>query len=190
MLLDHELLKKLLPLARNKDIDSYLDPLNDTLTLFEINTPKRIAAFIAQVAIESGSLFYKEEIASGKAYDGRKNLGNDNPIAIAAAKLNMTSTGRFYKGRGLLQTTGYYNYKLVGHALGLDLVNYPSLLLKPINACRAAGWFWKTHNCNALADMSSSRTNFALITKKINGGLTAEDKRHDAWLVCKEVLEC
>jgi len=190
MLLDHDLLKQLMPNARDKDIDSYIDPLNATLIEFEINTPKRIAAFIAQIAVESGSLFYKEEIASGKSYDSRRDLGNTQFVALEAAKLNMTSTGKFYKGRGLLQTTGYFNYKITGHALGLDLVNYPSLLLKPLNACRAAGWFWKTHNCNSLADSVHDEPTFELITKKINGGTTAEDIRYADWLNCKKVLEC
>ena len=56
--------------------DQFLKPLNDAMKEFEINTPKRQAAFLAQIAHESGELKYMEEIASGEAYEGRKSLGN------------------------------------------------------------------------------------------------------------------
>lgn len=186
MNLDHALLHSLIPHAKDIDIVTYLSPLNSCMVEFEINTPLRIAAFLAQLAHETLSLYYKEEIASGDAYNERIDLGNTDPLAISAAKNSLSTVGRFYKGRGLLQTTGYYNYKVVGEALGLDLVKYPSLLLKPSNACRAAGWFWQYHNCNELAD----KGNFGAITKKINGGTNGAKERLVNYSICKKVLEC
>lgn len=133
----------------------YLPHLNDAMREFEIATYLRAAAFIAQLAHESAELRYFEEIASGKAYEGRKDLGNTQP-----------GDGVKYKGHGPIQITGRANHAACGKALGLDLINNPTLITQPENAFRSAGWFWDTRNLNALADGRL----FKAITKKINGG--------------------
>ena len=84
----------LFPYATSNNIDKFCQPLSDTMQRFEINTPKRIAAFVAQLTHESGSLKYVKEIASGAAYEGRKDLGNTQP-----------GDGPRFKGRGLIQLT-------------------------------------------------------------------------------------
>jgi predicted chitinase len=122
---------------------------------FEIATYLRAAAFLAQLAHESAELRYFEEIASGRAYEGRKDLGNTQP-----------GDGMKYKGHGPIQITGRANHTACGLALGLDLVNNPTLITQPQNAFRSAGWFWDTRGLNALADQRL----FKAITKKINGG--------------------
>src|SRR5690349_21071754 len=149
-----EELKKIVPYAGNR-ATTYLEPLNQAMQEFQIDTPLRQAAFIAQVAHESGSLRYVKEIASGEAYEGRKDLGNTHE-----------GDGVRFKGRGLIQTTGRSNYLACGLALGVDLVDAPELLESPEMACRSAGWFWESRGLNALAD----KEDFKLITKKINGG--------------------
>ena len=126
-----------------------------TMAEFEINTPARQAAFLAQIGHESGQLRYVRELASGAAYEGRKDLGNTQP-----------GDGVRFKGRGLIQITGRANYLKCGEALGLDLIADPELLEQPINACRSAGWFWESRGLNALADAGD----FLRITKRINGG--------------------
>ena len=131
----------------------FLGPINDTMDEFEINTPLRQAAFLSQICVESGSLRYVSEIASGTAYTLREDLGNKNPAAIAAASKHGQATGPFYKGHGLIQITGYNNHLACGKALGLDLVNDPMQLTLPIHATRSAGWFWKTNNLNKWADV-------------------------------------
>ncbi len=68
-------LKKIIPYAGPR-AGVFLVPLNDAMPKFEINTPARQAAFLAQVAHESGSLRYVREIADGSAYEGRADLGN------------------------------------------------------------------------------------------------------------------
>ncbi len=165
-------LRQIMPHARTKAI-LYAEPLSDAMDEFEINTPQRMAAFLAQVAHESGELRYVEEIASGEAYEGRADLGNSEP-----------GDGRLFKGRGLLQVTGRAGYAACSAALGVDFVADPQLLSSPGNACRSAAWFWKTHGCNELADAD----NFRKITLRINGGLTGHENRLAYWELAKSVL--
>jgi len=167
----------IMPEAGNRIFD-FFGPLNDTMDEFQINTPQRQAAFLAQVAYESGQLRWLEEIASGEAYEGRKDLGNTEP-----------GDGVRFKGRGLLQITGRANYASCGSALGLDLIAEPELLATPTNAARSAGWFWSDFkHLNGLADAG----NFRLITIRINGGLTGYDdgpgSRVALWNVAKEQI--
>jgi len=125
---------------------------------YEINTPRRQCAFLAQVAHESGSLRYVRELASGAAYEFRKDLGN-----------TMAGDGKRYKGRGLIQITGRSNYRLCSLALygqAEMLLAKPELLEAVTPACHSAGWFWQSNKLNALAD----ENDFTRITLRINGG--------------------
>lgn len=167
-------LLKIMPYAA-KRVDVFLAPLIAAMDEFEINTPARQAAFLAQVGHESGQLLYVKELASGEAYEGRKDLGNTRP-----------GDGVRYKGRGLIQITGRANYAACGAALGLDLIAEPELLEQPGNACRSAGWFWKTHRLNELAD--EGMASFGLITKRINGGLNGINDRLALYRAANEVL--
>lgn len=98
---------------------AFLLPLNDAMIAYAIDTPAREAAFLAQVAHESGELRYVREIASCRAYEGRKDLGNTHP-----------GDGMKYKGRGLLQITGRANYWACSLALFGDerLLAHPEML--------------------------------------------------------------
>ena len=109
-------LLKIMPLARTRAV-AFLDPLNAAMAEFSINTPARQASFLAQLAHESGQLVYVRELASGAAYEGRKDLGNVRP-----------GDGVRFRGRGLIQVTGRSNYAACGKALGLDLLAQPALL--------------------------------------------------------------
>lgn len=131
----------------------YIDPINKTLEEFDILTPHRIAAFLAQIGHESGNLIYTSELASGSVYDSRKDLGNTLPEAIDIASKHGSTPGQWWKGHGLIQITGYNNHKACGEALGLDLLNEPKLLTEPLHAARSAGWFWQVNNLNKLADL-------------------------------------
>jgi putative chitinase len=86
-LITFQLLKAGMPNASDKDINLYLAPLQKFTEEYKINTPIRIANFLAQLAHESGSFRYKEEIASGSAYEGRRDLGN-----------TITGDGKRFKG--------------------------------------------------------------------------------------------
>lgn len=162
-----EQLQKIMPYAGRARASLYLDPLNVAMCEFGIDTPMRQAAFLAQIAHESGSLRYVRELASGEAYDtGRlaERLGN-TPEA--------DGDGQRYRGRGLIQITGADNYRACGLALGLDLLDHPELLEQPGNACRSAAWFWKSRDLNAQADVGA----FRAITRAINGGYNGYEDR-------------
>ncbi|MCR4304979.1 MAG: hypothetical protein NUV63_12290 [Gallionella sp.] len=167
-----EQLRQMMPHARSKAA-LYADALNDAMDVFNINTPQRQAAFLAQIAHESAEFRYVEEIASGEVYEGRSDLGNVMP-----------GDGKRFKGRGLIQITGRANYASCGAALGIDLLANPELLESPQNACRSAAWFWMTHGCNELADAD----NFRKITLRINGGLNGYDDRLAYWEAAKEAI--
>lgn len=96
--LTHEQLDRALPYATDEGLIKYLPLFNKHFEKYKVNTLKRAAAFLAQIAEESGSLRYVEEIASGSAYEYRKDLGNLDKEALAAAHKQGTTTGRFYKG--------------------------------------------------------------------------------------------
>jgi putative chitinase len=165
-------LLSIMPLARGR-VDVFLAPLTAAMAEFDIDTPARQASFIAQVGHESAQLRYTLELASGDAYEGRKDLGNTWP-----------GDGRRYKGRGLIQITGRANYAACGAALGLDLLEHPQLLELPDSACRSAGWFWKTHGLNELADAGDQ----VKVTRRVNGGTNGLDDRLALFAVAQRVL--
>lgn len=144
-------LAKIYP-AAGKRVDKYLTPLNDAMDEFNIVSALCVAGFLAQVGCESEQLIYTEELASGAAYDTRADLGNTRPEAINIAKANNTTPGRFWKGHGLIQTTGYDNHLETMLALDIDCLHNPRLLCEPVNACRSAAWFWQRHDLNKWAE--------------------------------------
>lgn len=131
---------------------------------FGINTPLRVSHFLAQVAHESMTGRYMAEIASGRAYEGRKDLGN-----------TQTGDGVRFKGRGLIQLTGRANYTAYSMALYGDLraVHDPAMVAQLPDAALAAGWFWARNSINALADRDDVRA----VTRRVNGGFNGLDDR-------------
>lgn len=150
------------PTQRQRDnIRSWAGELNAAMARYEINTPLRVAHFIAQVAHESDGFNTLEEYASGAAYEGRLDLGNTQP-----------GDGRKFKGRGAIQTTGRRNYDHVGRRLKQDFLTgtNPSLLATAKWGFVSAGDYWVNGsargNLNTLADQNE----FVLITQGVNGG--------------------
>lgn len=147
------------PAAKRTD---YLPYIQQAMAEFDISSYLRETAFLAQLAHESAELRYMEEIASGAAYEGRKDLGNTQP-----------GDGKRYKGRGPIQLTGRANYSKYGNLLGLDLVNNPTLVATKEVGFRIAGQFWQLNGLNELADQQKFKT----ITKLINGGYNGLEDR-------------
>lgn len=167
-------LRAIMPHLPATKAETFLPLVNAAMMEFEINTPARRAAFLAQLAHESGELRYMEEIASGEAYEGRKDLGNTEP-----------GDGKRYKGRGPIQLTGRGNYRRAGKALGLDLEGVPEQAAEPAVGCRVAGWFWKTHGLNEVADAGD----FRKVTRVINGGYHGLENRVRYHEKAREVLK-
>jgi len=153
-------LKAIMPLARRREV--FLPCLVSAMDRYFIDTPLRQASFLAQIAHESGELRYVRELASGRAYERRRDLGNV-----------VVGDGVKYKGRGLIQITGRANYKACGEALGMDLLNHPELLESPEAASLSAAWFWLSHGCNELADYNDQRG----LCRRINGGFNGLSSR-------------
>ncbi|RKH21298.1 LysM peptidoglycan-binding domain-containing protein [Corallococcus praedator] len=166
-------LRKIMPNLSQAKAEQYLPHLNKAMAEAKINTPKRQEMFLAQLAHESGELRYMEEIASGAAYEGRKDLGNTQP-----------GDGKRYKGRGPIQLTGRANYRAAGKALGIDLEGHPERAKDPDVAFRIAGWYWGSRNLNSYADAG----NFREVTRRINGGYNGMASREMYYRRAQDVL--
>ena len=149
-ILTDENLRAIYDYSTKPNRDKYLPYLNKYWDVFQVNTKDRQAAFLAQVGHESGQLKYAEEVASGRAYEGRKDLGNVNP-----------GDGMKFKGRGLIQVTGRANYKIFNEwlhknnylTINQSIIDNPEIVsLNPEIAVLSAFWYWDLHKLNNLAD--------------------------------------
>ena len=167
-LITEEQLKKIYKNVKADKAKLYCEAFNKVFPQFEINTPKRIAAFLGQVGVESGELKYDKELPSkwnmkdpkdpsekvGTLYEGRKNLGN-----------TQAGDGPKFIGRGVLQLTGRENYTLYGKKLGLDLVGNPELACNPEVSVKIACQYFLDRKLHEAADKWDLDT----ITLKVNG---------------------
>ena len=183
MVLTIEHLIEIMPRLRSIDSDKlkeYFNALTPALIEFEIIAPLRVAAFLAQIAHESGQLKYWEEIwgptPAQKGYEGRADLGNTEP-----------GDGYKYRGRGPIQITGRDNYKHYGALLNLHLIEKPDLAALPENGFRIAACYWKTHGLNELAD-GKVVVDFRMITRRINGGYSHLFERLEFWEKAKKTF--
>jgi predicted chitinase len=158
---------------------NYVPLLNAAMDRFDINTPRRIACFLAQIGHESLDLTHFEEMSSGRAYDP-----DVNPRLAAMLGNLKVGDGPRYKGRGAIQTTGLKNVTRVSHVLGIDFIRSPELLATPDCAFLAAGVFWADNFLNGHAD----RDDFDGITLRINGGFNGKPDRDRRWGICKRLL--
>ncbi|WP_078518317.1 glycoside hydrolase family 19 protein [Xanthomonas axonopodis] len=142
----------------------YAKPLEDACIQFGIVTALQKSHFLAQVAHESDGFRRATEYASGRAYEGRADLGNVQP-----------GDGVRFKGRGLIQLTGRENYATFSNAMGQGslLVKFPEQVAQLPWSVLAAGWFWQRRGLNALAD----RDDAVGVTKRINGGRNGLEDR-------------
>jgi predicted chitinase len=174
-------LKQVMPYLSATKLALYLPHLNQALQRFGVDTMLRTAAFIAQLAHESGEFRFMEEIWGPTAAQRRYE-----PPSALAGRLGNTETGdgRRFKGRGPIQITGRFNYRKYGDLLGVDLVAQPELAAQPEVAFSTAGLYWKTNGLNELAD----REDFVRITRRINGGTNGLADRQKYYERAKQVL--
>jgi putative chitinase len=171
MILTESQLSQILPNARSQ-AGIFVGVINTAMAKYDINTRARVAAFIAQLGHESGSLHYVRELG-GNQYLSKYDTG------ALAERLGNTlaqdGDGQLYRGRGLFQITGRDNYRAYSRALFGDerLLKTPELLEQPYYAADSAGWFWTIKRLNVLADDGK----FISITRRINGGLNGQVER-------------
>ncbi|SAL06494.1 lysozyme [Caballeronia calidae] len=162
--------------AADVDITQYAGPIAASMAKYGIDTPLRQAHFLAQIGHESGELRFKEELASGSAYEGREDLGNVQ-----------AGDGRLFKGRGFIQLTGRANYTAYARSIGREndiLANPTRVATEPSLCVDVAGWFWSRRQLSALAD----NDDLIGVTKKINGGLNGIENRRRLLNRAKAVL--
>jgi putative chitinase len=171
----------------------WVSALNDTFAKFNIVSVKQQAAFIGQCAHECGNfrtltenLNYRAEtlmklwpkrfptLEFAKQYEKNpKKIANSVYANRMGNRDEASGDGFRFCGRGCIQLTGHSSYFHAGKACGVDFVMNPDLVATPQYAAMTAGWFWSTHNCNALAEAQD----WIGLTKKINGGTIGLDDR-------------
>jgi len=171
--------------------DKWEIPLNQVFVKYDLDTPKRQAAFIGQCAVESANFTRLQENLNYSAQRLTQvwpsrfpniNMAEayaHNPEKLAdfvyAGRMGNLQDGDGWKfhGRSLIQLTGRENYANCGSGIGVDLIDNPDLLLTPKYAALSAGWYWNRKQLNLLADSGDIET----MTKRINGGLIGIEER-------------
>lgn len=190
-----DLLKKICPKTKVTVLQKYVEPLNEVTEYYEINTPKRIAAFLAQVAHESGGFTAVKEnlnysakglMTTFKKYFPTEALAKEyerQPEKIAnkvyANRMGngdeASGDGARFCGRGLIQLTGKQNYTRFAGDLGVTLLECVAYLETPAGAVSSAGWFFDQNNLLKICDAGDIK----LLTRRINGGyIGLEDRIH------------
>jgi len=185
-------LAQLLP--GNPYLDHWYHALEQALPDYDINTPHRVAAFIAQCAHESGGFRALKENLNYRAVTLRKvfpkYFPNDEIANQYAGKQEMianrvyggrmgngpeeTGDGFRYCGRGLIQLTGKNNYQNFADSIETPVEDIPEYLATFEGAVQSACWFWEANNLNQYADSGDILT----MTKRINGGtIGLEDRK-------------
>jgi putative chitinase len=187
-------LKQLLP--KNPYVEHWHQALSQLLPDYEINTPQRIAAFVAQCSHESAGFTALKENLNYKAATLRKIFPKYFPTDdLANAYANMpnkqeaianrvyasrmgngdehSGDGYRYCGRGLIQLTGKSNYQSFADSLEMNVEDVPEYLATFEGAAQSACWFWESNNLNQWADKGDILT----LTKRINGGTIGLEDR-------------
>jgi putative chitinase len=180
-------------IGNNPYLDYWVHALNEILPDYEINTPQRVAAFIAQCAHESGGFKFLTENLNYRAVTLRKLFSKYFPTDALAQEYekkpekiaNRIYGGRMgngpeesgdgfrYCGRGLIQLTGKANYQNFADSIETSVEEVSEYLQTFEGAVQSACWFWESMNLNALADAGDIR----MMTKKINGGFIGLEDR-------------
>ena len=188
----------------NPYLVQWCDALNEILPEYGIDTPQRVAAFIAQCAHESGGFKFLKENLNYRAASLRKTFSKYFPDdAVAAAYANKpemianrvyanrmgngdeaSGDGFRYCGRGLIQLTGRDNYAFFAGSLDIPVEEAAEYLQTFEGAVQSACWFWETNNLNQWADKDDILT----LTKRINGGTIGLEDRKKHYEHAKHIL--
>ncbi len=179
---DH--LRAIMPGLSERRRAQFLPFLQTAMAEFAVERPARAAAFLAQLAHESGQLRFMEEIWGPT--DAQRRY---EPPSTLATRLGNTEPGdgKRFKGRGPIQITGRANYRRFGDLLGLDLIANPPRAAEADVAFRIAGLYWQKKGLNELADLVTADA-FREITRRINGGLNGLADRERFYAAARAVL--
>ena len=173
-------------MVKNPHIDHWHEALDQLLDDYEINTPLRVAHFIAQCAHESGNFVFIKENLNYKAASLQKIFSKYFPTAELAAQYankperianriyanrmgngpETSGDGYRYCGRGLIQLTGKDNYTFFAGSLNIPVEEASDYLATFEGAAQSACWFWEQNNLNRFADANDVKG----LTRAINGG--------------------
>ena len=189
-----------------KNFDEWYTNLSNILPEYDIDTPKRVAAFMAQCGHESGGFTLMQENLNYSAKGLRGTFGkyfpNDEVAKLYERKPQMIANrvygnrmgngdeasgeGWYFRGRGIIQITGKNNYTKCSQSLFESnvLVENPDLLLESEYAIHSACWFWSAARLNELADIGDMKT----MTKRINGGFIGLEDRINHYNHAIEIL--
>ena len=186
-------LDQLRQMVRNPHIEHWYDALEQLLPDYDINTPQRIAHFIAQCAHESGNFVFIKENLNYRAASLRKVFPKYFPDDATAARYankpemianrvyanrmgngdEASGDGWRYCGRGLIQLTGKDNYTFFAGSLGITVEEAAEYLATFEGAAQSACWFWEQNNLNRFADANDVKG----LTRAINGGYIGLEDR-------------
>lgn len=192
------------PYQTTERLSNFIAPLNRVMEKYQINTPIRKAAFLAQIGHESGHF---------KSIIENLNYSKDGLLRVFPKYFNEASAGAFarkpemiasrvyanrmgngdhasgdgwkYRGRGLIQVTGRSNYESFARFIQKPLDETIRYLETFEGACESAGWYWHVNGCNAIAD----RDDIVALTRKINGGTNGLDDRRKIYARARQVLK-
>lgn len=191
-------------LPGNPYIEHWCEALNKILPDYDITTPQRVAAFLAQTAHESGGYTALHENLNYQAaslcrvWPGHfPNMEIANQYAHKPEMIaNRAYSGRMgngdeasgdgwrFCGRGLLQVTGRNNYQAFADSIQTDINQIPDFLQTFEGAVQSACWFWESNNLNQYADSGD----FVTMTKRINGGTLGLEDRQARYLHAMQVF--
>ena len=186
-------LNQLKQMVKNPHIDHWYEALDQLLPDYDINTPQRVAAFVAQCAHESGSFAFIKENLNYKAASLMKTFGKYFPTLELAAQYEKrperianrvyanrmgngdeaSGDGYRFCGRGLIQLTGRDNYTFFAGSLDIPVEEASEYLATFEGAAQSACWFWETNNLNRFADVGDIKG----LTRSINGGYIGLEDR-------------
>jgi len=196
--------RQLIPKVKN--FDEWYNNLLNILPEYDIDTPHRVAAFMAQCGHESGGFTLMQENlnysakglvgtfkkyfpteAQAKLYERRPEMIANRVYANRMGNGDEASgEGWYFRGRGIVQITGKNNYTKCSQSLFESnvLVENPDLLLETEYATHSACWFWSAARLNELADIGDMKT----MTKRINGGFIGLEDRINHYNHAIEIL--
>ena len=186
-------LQQLKQMVKNPHIEHWHEALDQLLDDYDINTPLRVAHFVAQCAHESGNFVFIKENLNYKAASLQKIFSKYFPTAELAAQYanqperianriyanrmgngpETSGDGYKYCGRGLIQLTGKDNYTFFAGSLNIPVEEASDYLATFEGATQSACWFWEQNNLNRFADANDVKG----LTKAINGGYIGLDDR-------------